>query len=190
MLNDKLLTSSGRNSGIRFRLGVDHLKKTKKTNIISISSISKRVDLNYSNCRVFVSGVFSQCSVTCGVGQAERIVGCRMDNGSVVDSSYCIGQDRPISVQQCFEHPCPTEPPTTPSTVQPTTQQPSTTNVAPTSAVPAASLALAGFRPQPIEIHNIDPAINSLDPAEWNPESNDIPRVVAAWRTGTWGQVK
>ncbi|XP_045034331.1 A disintegrin and metalloproteinase with thrombospondin motifs 9 isoform X3 [Daphnia magna] len=140
------------------------------------------------DCPQWHATQWGQCSVTCGVGQAERIVGCRMDNGSVVDSSYCIGQDRPISVQQCFEHPCPTEPPTTPSTVQPTTQQPSTTNVAPTSAVPAASLALAGFRPQPIEIHNIDPAINSLDPAEWNPESNDIPRVVAAWRTGTWGQ--
>ncbi|XP_045034330.1 A disintegrin and metalloproteinase with thrombospondin motifs 9 isoform X2 [Daphnia magna] len=147
-----------------------------------------RQSCHMESCPRWEVGEWTPCSVTCGVGQAERIVGCRMDNGSVVDSSYCIGQDRPISVQQCFEHPCPTEPPTTPSTVQPTTQQPSTTNVAPTSAVPAASLALAGFRPQPIEIHNIDPAINSLDPAEWNPESNDIPRVVAAWRTGTWGQ--
>ncbi|KZS12935.1 No long nerve cord, isoform C [Daphnia magna] len=147
-----------------------------------------RQSCHMESCPRWEVGEWTPCSVTCGVGQAERIVGCRMDNGSVVESSYCIGQDRPTSVQQCFEHPCPTEPPTTPSTVQPTTQQPSTTNVAPTSAVPAASLALAGFRPQPIEIHNIDPAINSLDPAEWNPESNDIPRVVAAWRTGTWGQ--
>lgn len=116
-----------------------------------------------------------------------------MENGSVVDSTYCAGQDRPASVQQCVEYPCPTEPPTTTSTSTqptPTTQQPSTTAVFPTSAVPAASLALAGFRPQPIEIQNIDPAINSLDPTEWNPESNDIPRIVAAWRTGTWGQVE
>ncbi|KAI9551632.1 hypothetical protein GHT06_021967 [Daphnia sinensis] len=147
-----------------------------------------RQSCHMESCPRWEVGEWTPCSVTCGVGQAERIVGCRMDNGSVVDASYCVGQDRPISVQQCFEHPCPTEPPTTPSTVQPTTQQPSTTNVAPTSAVPVASLALAGYRPQPMEIHNIDPAINSLDPAEWNPESNDIPRIVAAWRTGTWGQ--
>ena len=116
-----------------------------------------------------------------------------MENGSVVDSTFCAGQDRPASIQQCVEYPCPTEPPTTTSTsttqATPTTQQPSTTAIFPTSAVPAASLALAGFRPQPMEIHNIDPAINSLDPTEWNPESNDIPRIVAAWRTGTWGQV-
>lgn len=48
---------------------------------------------------------------------------------------------------------------------------------------------MAGYRPQPLEIH-IDPALNSLDSAEWNPESNDIPRVIATWRTGGWGQVK
>lgn len=131
--------------------------------------------------------VRNQCSVTCGVGQAERIVGCRMENGSVVESAFCAGQERPPSIQQCFEHPCPTEPPTTISTVPPTTQQPPTTALAPTSAVPMAT-ALAGYRPQPLEIH-IDPALNSLDPADWNPESNDIPRIIATWRTGTWGQV-
>ena len=130
----------------------------------------------------------NQCSVTCGVGQAERIVGCRMENGSVVESGFCSGQERPPSVQQCFEHPCPTEPPTTVSTVPPTTQQPSTTALAPTSAAPIAT-ALAGYRPQPLEIHIIDPALNSLDPSEWNPESNVIPSIVATWRTGTWGQV-
>ncbi|XP_046444849.1 A disintegrin and metalloproteinase with thrombospondin motifs 9-like isoform X3 [Daphnia pulex] len=144
------------------------------------------------DCPQWHATQWGQCSVTCGVGQAERIVGCRMENGSVVDSTFCAGQDRPASIQQCVEYPCPTEPPTTTSTsttqATPTTQQPSTTAIFPTSAVPAASLALAGFRPQPMEIHNIDPAINSLDPTDWNPESNDIPRIVAAWRTGTWGQ--
>lgn len=56
-----------------------------------------------------------------------------------------------------------------------------------TTAVP--SLALAGFRPQPFQIH-IDPELNNLVPtSDWNPESNEIMQIVGTWRTGDWSQV-
>lgn len=132
--------------------------------------------------------VVLQCSVSCGAGKAERVVGCRMANGSVVEAVYCAGQERPPSIQQCLEFPCPTDPPPTPSTPQPTTEQPSTTATPSTSSAPAVAAALAGYRPQSLEIH-IDPAYNSLNPVDWNPESNDVPRIAATWRTGTWSEV-
>lgn len=131
-----------------------------------------------------------------------RVVGCRMDNGTVVDAAHCAGQEKPASVQQCVEPPCPTEPPTTTTTTPSTTSttstvastEPSLTSESPTTSAPSTTsspvaaplVALAGFRPQAIEIH-MDPTLNNLDTI-WE-DSNDVPRIVANWRTGVWGQV-
>ena len=141
-----------------------------------------------------------------------RVVGCRMDNGTIVDASFCAGQEKPASVQQCVEPTCPTERPTTitPSTTTtaattlpwitstntppPTTAAPTTpfvttnsptTSVPPTTSSPVAA-ALAGYRPQTFEIH-MDPTLNNLD-SIWG-SSNDVQRIIANWRTGVWGEV-
>ena len=142
-----------------------------------------------------------QCSVTCGVGEAQRSIGCRMENGSLVDSSYCSASERPVSVQQCVERPCPTEPVSTtttttttstttiPTTLLPSTETPNVTpsSVSPTSSIPFVAGALAGYRPQTFEIH-VDPSYNQLvPPAGWNQESNDVPK--SSWRSGNWGEV-
>lgn len=139
---------------------------------------------------------FLQCSATCGVGEAQRNVGCRAENGSLVDHSHCAGQERPSSIQQCVERPCPTEPPTTTTTT--TTEEPLLTTEHPSVAIgPVTSApieALAGYRPQSIEIH-IDPTLNSINGGSngWNSESNDVPaaqpRIYGTWRAGSWGQV-
>lgn len=128
-----------------------------------------------------------QCSVTCGVGEAQRSVGCRMDNGSLVEASFCAGQERPATIQQCVERPCPTDPPVT-TPPPPTTEMPSTL-VPPHSTAQPSVAALAGYRPQVVEIR-VDPSLNSLDPASWNPNANDVPRTIGTWRTGSWGEVR
>ena len=111
-----------------------------------------------------------------------------MENGSLVEPIFCAGQERPVSFQPCLELPCPTEAPSTTTPPLPTTQTPITGPV-PTVTTAVPSLALAGFRPQPFQIH-IDPELNNLVPtSDWNPESNEIMQIVGTWRTGDWSQV-
>ena len=111
-----------------------------------------------------------------------------MENGSLVEPIFCAGQERPVSFQPCLELPCPTEAPSTTTTPLPTTQTPITGPV-PTVTTAVPSLALAGFRPQPFQIH-IDPELNNLVPtSNWNPESNEIMQTIGTWRTGDWSQV-
>jgi hypothetical protein len=44
--------------------------------------------------------------VTCGEGQIERSVWCRMDNGRVLASEYC-GSNMPATKETCSMKPCP-----------------------------------------------------------------------------------
>ena len=185
---------------IRNRADINGLELNSFQSLNSRSRVSSFIRFFFVQLLILDDFLLLQCSATCGVGTAERIVACRMENGSLVESVFCAGQERPVSVQQCVELPCPTtEAPimTTTSTTAattttaiplPTTQTP-ITGIAPTATTAVPSLALAGFRPQPFEIH-IDPGLNNIVPtSNWNPESNDIPRILGTWRIGDWGQV-
>lgn len=57
-------------------------------------------------CPQWSVGEWSSCSVTCGEGQIERSVWCRMDNGRVLAAEYC-GSNMPATKETCSMKPCP-----------------------------------------------------------------------------------
>jgi hypothetical protein len=66
-----------------------------------------RIKCNEEECPTWSYGLWSTCSSTCGSGIRNRLVACRLYNGTVTNDINCNFDDKPAEKQTCMDLICP-----------------------------------------------------------------------------------